>query len=69
MSPQHVYSSHTNADDIKLETTFEEFAFNLVGNAVKTDVALGHHGTLLGRHRSCHDGLNKVKPECAWNKE
>lgn len=24
-------------------------------------MALGHHGTLLGRHRSCHDGLGKLK--------
>lgn len=52
---------HTNANDIELETALEEFAFDLGSNAVETDMALGHHGTLLGRHRGCHDGLSKVE--------
>ena len=55
-----MYCSHTNANDVELETTFEEFAFNLGSNAIETDMAFGHHGTLLGRHRSCHDRLSKV---------
>ena len=46
---------HTNANDVELETTFEEFAFNLGRNAVEADMALGHHRTLLGSHCSCHD--------------
>lgn len=56
-----MYASHTNANHIELETTFEEFALDLGGNAVETDMAFGHHRTLLGRHRSCHDGPNRLK--------
>ena len=55
-----MYSSRTNANDVELKTTFEELAFDLVSNAVEADMALGHHGTLLGRHCSCHDGLGRV---------
>ena len=57
VSFQHGISffKHTNANDVELETTFEEFAFNLGRNAVEADMALGHHRTLLGSHCSCHD--------------
>ena len=54
-------SSHTNANDVELKATFEEFAFNLGSDAVETDMALGHHGTLLGRHRSCHDKRSRME--------
>ena len=52
-----VFSSHTNADDVELESTFEEFTLDLGRNAIETDMTLGHYGPLLGRHRSCHDEL------------
>ena len=42
--------NHTNADHVELETTFEKFALNLGRNAIETDMALGHHWPLLGRH-------------------
>ncbi len=58
-----MFFSHTNADNVKLEAAFEEFAFNLGSNAIESDVALGHHRTLLGRHCSCHDELGRSK---AW---
>jgi hypothetical protein len=31
----------TNADDVELETTLQELALNLRGDAVETDMALG----------------------------
>ena len=50
-----MFFKHTNTNDVELETTFEEFAFNLGRNAVEADMAFGHHRTLLGSHCSCHD--------------
>lgn len=48
----------TNTDDIELETTLEELALDLGGDAVETDVALGvDGGSGHGRHCS---GWNAV---------
>lgn len=46
-----------------MEATFEEFAFNLGSDTVKTDMALRHYGTLLGGHCSRHDWLDRVEAE------
>jgi hypothetical protein len=40
----------TDADDIELEASLQEFAFNLSGDAVEADVALGNHGVRAVRH-------------------
>ena len=58
---QDLYSSHTNANDVELETAFEQFAFNLACDAIKTNMTLGHHRTLLGSHCSCHGQLSRAK--------
>lgn len=40
----------TNADDVELETTLQELALDLGGDAVETDMALGVDG--VGRNSS-----------------
>lgn len=49
----------TNADNIELETTFEQLLLNLAGDAVETDMRLGEDGVLrLSGHGRCgHWGL------------
>ena len=55
--PINVLLGHTNANNVELKSTFEQFTFNLGGNAIETDMALRHHRALLWRHCSRHDGL------------
>ena len=54
---------HTNANDIKLETTLQELPFYLGCDAVETNVALGEDRSLLRRHRvrSCHNSNIKFR--------
>lgn len=48
----------TNTDDVELETTLEELALDLAGDAVETNVALGVDGRRRhGRHFRERDGL------------
>ena len=44
----------TNADDIELETAFQELLFDLLSDAVKADVASGEDSVPL-RHCHGHD--------------
>lgn len=53
----------TNADDVELETTLEELALDLAGDAVETNVALGVDGRRRhGRHFRERDGLRLDGP-------
>lgn len=40
----------TNADNVELETTLQQFTLNLVGDAVEAHMALGNHRT---RYHAC----------------
>lgn len=42
----------TNADDIELETSFQELALNLLCDTVEPDMAARKHGVC---HFRCHD--------------
>lgn len=42
--------ARTDADDIELEAALEELALDLGGDAVETNVAVGHDAVLHGRH-------------------
>jgi hypothetical protein len=43
--------THTNADDVELETSFQQLALDLLGDAVKADVTAWEHGI---RHLRSH---------------
>lgn len=45
----------TNTDNIELETTLQQLALNLSGDAVETDVASGKDRVLRHGARGCHD--------------
>lgn len=48
----------TNADDVELETTLQQLALDLAGDAVETNVALGVDGRRRhGRHFRERDGF------------
>ena len=44
-----VRGTHTDTHDIELETTLQELALDLRGDAVETDMAVGEDGGLLSR--------------------
>lgn len=48
----------TNANDVELETTLQELALDLRGDAVETDMALGEDGA--GGHGGHLDGSSTV---------
>ena len=49
---------HTNADHVELETTLQELALNLAGDAVETDMALGVDArSRHGGHFRKRDGI------------
>lgn len=53
--PQQKHDPLTNTNDVELETSFKKLALNLCSDTVETDMAFGHHGTLLGGHCGRHD--------------
>lgn len=52
-------SKHTNANDVELETTLQELALNLLGDAVETDMTLGVDGR-RGSGRHCRGWFLKM---------
>lgn len=59
---------HTDADNVELEATLEEFLLDLRGDAVETDVALGEHALgLLRDGRHCGSEM-RVSGECCGSR-
>lgn len=57
-------SARTNTHHIELETTLQQLPFNLGGDAIETDMAVGEDGGLLTRGRGgsgSHCGGDQVK--------
>lgn len=54
-------SALTDANDIELKASFQKLAFNLICDTVETNVTLGYHGALLGRHNGGrHDEMDRL---------
>ena len=68
-SDGEIRTPRTNTDDVELKSTLQQLLLNLVGDAVKTDIALGVDAGLGRRvhHRRSHCGRNR--PDNRFSRE